>query len=189
MNSHRALSAAVAAIQLVANGCFAHAVESNFWMERRKAAGRAASSVASFPLSLPSVENVVARKFPATLKIRESAPPAVRPSWLFALHAGWWDFGFDVTSPQGVFLGVGVPWVPFFMTYGGQQGMFALDSRIGYRHALSDRTSVFGWRSTRAQQQKKPANVSNLFQYLRSKDDEMVLYKSMHSPGEKGLKK
>lgn len=66
------------------------------------------------------------------------------PSWRLAAHAGWWDAGFDVTTPQGVFLGVGVPWVLYLpvFRYSGQKGSLAFDASAGYRFPLSERTSL-----------------------------------------------
>lgn len=75
---------------------------------------------------------------------------AVRPSenapWKLALHAGWWDAGVDVTVPNGIFFGVGVPWPPLtpLFGYSGREGVVALDSRLGYGYAVSRRTTLYG---------------------------------------------
>jgi len=66
-------------------------------------------------------------------------------SWQAGAHAGWWDVGVDVLSPQGLFAGLGVPWVPMtpLMTYSGRQGSIAADARLGYGHPLSERTTLY----------------------------------------------
>jgi hypothetical protein len=78
----------------------------------------------------------------------DAAAPSLEPGspWRLALHGGWWDAGFDVTSPQGVFLGVGAPWVLYLpiLKYSGQEGLVALDASVGYRLPLSARTSLYG---------------------------------------------
>jgi hypothetical protein len=67
------------------------------------------------------------------------------PSWVGGAHAGWWDVGLDVTSPQGVFLGVGVPWAPLLpeLGYSGQQGVISLDSRLGYAFPLLEHSTLY----------------------------------------------
>jgi hypothetical protein len=66
--------------------------------------------------------------------------------WKPAVQAGWWNAGLDVTSPQGVFLSVGVPWVLYLpiLKYGGQQGVVALDTSVGYAYDLSAQTTLSG---------------------------------------------
>jgi hypothetical protein len=88
---------------------------------------------------------IVAASLLAPLRLHAAVPPAdPTPLWKFALHGGWWDAGFDATTPQGVFLGVGVPWVLHLpiLAYGGQEGLVAVDASAGYRYPLSDRTSL-----------------------------------------------
>jgi hypothetical protein len=70
--------------------------------------------------------------------------PEPAPRWRSAVHAGWWDVGADLTTPCGLFLGLGVPWVPLlpFFAYSGQDGILALDSRLGYAHAFDSRTRL-----------------------------------------------
>lgn len=66
--------------------------------------------------------------------------------WRLAVRGGWWDAGIDATTPQGVFLSAGIPWVLYLpvFAYGGQQGLMAVDASVGYRHAVSNRTSLSG---------------------------------------------
>ena len=66
--------------------------------------------------------------------------------WRVALHGGWWDVGADLTSPQGVFVGVGAPWVLYLpvANYSGQEGLVAMDASVGYRFAPSPRTTIDG---------------------------------------------
>jgi len=66
------------------------------------------------------------------------------PAWKLAVHGGWWDVGADTTAPGGLFAGLGVPWVPLLpvLAYSGQEGVVALDSRLGYAYPLSSRTSL-----------------------------------------------
>lgn len=63
----------------------------------------------------------------------------------FAVHGGWWDIGIDTTLPRGLFTGLGVPWVPLmpFFAYSGQDGVVALDGRLGYAHGLSAQTTLY----------------------------------------------
>jgi hypothetical protein len=70
----------------------------------------------------------------------ESASP-----WKLSLHGGWWNVGLDVTSPQGVFLSVGVPWVLYLpvLKYTGQKGLVALDTSVGYAYDLSNQTALY----------------------------------------------
>jgi hypothetical protein len=72
------------------------------------------------------------------------AKPA--PPWRLAVRGGWWDVGVDATSPQGLFLSVGVPWVLCLpiLNYSGQQGLLAADASAGYGYAVSNRTSLYG---------------------------------------------
>ncbi len=74
----------------------------------------------------------------------EAVASEEEPGWQLAVHGGWWDVGLDTTTPGGFFVGAGVPWVPLLpvLAYSGQEGVVALDSRLGYAHALSTRTSL-----------------------------------------------
>ncbi len=78
----------------------------------------------------------------------DAAEPNASPGspWRLALHGGWWDAGFDVTSPQGLFLGIGAPWVLYLpiLDYSGQEGLVAMDASVGYGQPLSARTSLYG---------------------------------------------
>jgi len=82
----------------------------------------------------------------ATLLACPAAASDDSPAWKLAAHGGWWDVGLDTTTPGGLFAGLGVPWVPLLpiLAYSGQEGVVALDARLGYAHALSARTSLYG---------------------------------------------
>jgi hypothetical protein len=79
------------------------------------------------------------------LVLATEASASEEPAWKLAVHGGWWDVGIDTTSPGGLLAGVGVPWVPLLpvLAYSGQKGVLALDTRVGYAHALSSRTTLY----------------------------------------------